>query len=156
MQPWLIFVVIVLLSWGVLGIFQKLSTNYLSAESMLIWLIVGFLLFQPFVYPARPLSNYSSKNIWFGLLSGLLSNVGAWGLFEAMKCGGKASIVAPFCSLYPLPVVLLAPLVFHERISLLQAIGVFCALVAVVLLSCEAEPVPQAMSAGEQAASGGN
>jgi len=108
---------------------------------MLVWLIVGFLLFQPFVYPSKPLSIYSTKHIWYGLLSGLLSNVGAWGLFEAMKCGGKASIVSPFCALYPLPVVFLAPFVFHEKVTLIESIGVLCALIAVVLLSREAEPV---------------
>ena len=155
MQTWLIFVIIVLVSWGVLGIFQKLSTNYLSAESTLIWLIVGFLLFQPFVYPSKPLSIYSTRSLWYGLLSGLLSNVGAWGLFEAMKCGGKASIVSPFCALYPLPVVLLAPFVFHEKVSLLQAFGVVCALTAVVLLSREAQPIPETI-APEEVTSHGN
>jgi bacterial/archaeal transporter family protein len=140
-QTWLIYVIVVLVSWGVLGIFQKIASNHISAESMLIWLMVGFLLFQPFVYPSKPLSIYSTKHIWYGLLSGLLSNVGAWGLFEAMKCGGKASIVSPFCALYPLPVVFLAPFVFHEKVTLIESIGVLCALIAVVLLSREAEPV---------------
>jgi transporter family protein len=149
MQPWLIFVMIALVSWGVLGIFQKLCTNHLSAESTLIWLIVGFLLFQPFVYPSKPLAIYSTKHLWYGLLSGLLSNVGAWGLFEAMKCGGKASIVTPFCALYPLPVVLLAPIVFHERVTLLQATGVVCALIAVILLSREAQPEKEPLTERE-------
>ena len=154
MQPWLIFVIIALVSWGVLGIFQKLCTNYLSAESTLIWLIVGFLLFQPFVYPSKPLAIYSTKHLWYGLLSGLLSNVGAWGLFEAMKCGGKASIVTPFCALYPLPVVLLAPIFFHEKVTLLQAIGVVCALIAVILLAREAEPEKEAITRQEVVSGG--
>jgi drug/metabolite transporter (DMT)-like permease len=151
-HTWLIYVIVVLVSWGVLGIFQKVASGYISAESMLIWLIVGFLLFQPFVWPSKPLSIYSTKHIWYGLLSGFLSNVGAWGLFEAMKVGGKASIVSPFCALYPLPVVFLAPLVFHEKVTLIQAIGVVCALIAVVLLSREAEPAT-ALVAAEPVAS---
>jgi|HubBroStandDraft_4_1064222.scaffolds.fasta_scaffold716212_2 transporter family protein len=141
MHSWLLYAVIVLVSWGVLGIFQKLATNYISAESTMIWLIVGFLLFQPFVYPDRPLSSYPTRAIVYGLLSGLFSNLGAWGLFEAMRVGGKVSIVSPFCALYPLPVVLLAPFVLHESITLLQAVGVACALIAVVLLSQEAPAV---------------
>jgi transporter family protein len=150
MQTWLIFVAIALIAWGVVGIFQKLSTNYLSAESTLIWLVVGFLLFQPFVYPHKPPASYPARSVWFGSLSGLFSNVGAWGLFEAMKCGGKASIVVPITALYPLPVVLLAPIVFHEGITLLQTAGVLCAFIAVVLLSQEA---PQVAPVAEQAAS---
>jgi transporter family protein len=135
---WFSYAVLALVSWGVLGIFQKLTTNYISAESTMILLVVGFLLFQPFVYPDKPLSFYPTRAIVYGLLSGLFSNLGAWGLFEAMKSGGKASVVAPFCALYPLPVVLLAPVVLHESITLLQGIGVACALTAVVLLSQEA------------------
>jgi uncharacterized membrane protein len=135
---WVFYAVLVLVSWGVLGIFQKLTTNCISAESTMILLIVGFLLFQPFVYPEKSLSSYPARAIVYGLLSGLFSNLGAWGLFEAMKRGGKASVVTPFTALYPLPVVLLAPLVLHESITFLQGVGVVCALTAVVLLSQEA------------------
>ncbi len=141
MHSWLLYAVIVLVSWGVLGIYQKLATNYISAESTMIWLVVGFLLFQPFVFPDKPLSSYPTRAIVYGLLSGLFSNLGAWGLFEAMRVGGKVSIVSPFCALYPLPVALLAPLVLHESITLLQGVGIACALIAVVLLSQEAPAV---------------
>jgi transporter family protein len=141
MHSWLLYAFIVLVSWGVLGIYQKLATNYISAESTMIWLVVGFLLFQPFVFPDKPLSSYPTRAVVYGLLSGLFSNLGAWGLFEAMKVGGKVSIVSPFCALYPLPVALLAPLVLHESITLLQGVGIACALIAVVLLAQEA-PAP--------------
>jgi bacterial/archaeal transporter family protein len=122
----------------VLGIFQKLSTNHISAESVMILLIIGSFAIQPFVLPKQPLSSYSHRAILFGLLSGLLSNLGSWGLFEAMKLGGSASIVTVLCALYPLPVVLLAPVVLHERISWLQSIGVACGLTAIVLISLPA------------------
>jgi len=52
-----------------------------------------------------------------------------------MKSGGKASIVSPFCALYPLLVVVAAPIVLHESITPVQGTGVLCALIAVVLLS---------------------
>ena len=86
----------VLISWGVVGIFQKISTNHISAESLMILLIIGSFAIQPFVLPRQPLSSYSNNAILFGLLSGVLSNLGAWGLFEAMKLGGSASIVTFF------------------------------------------------------------
>jgi bacterial/archaeal transporter family protein len=133
--PWFLYVAVVLLFWGACGIFQKLATNRISAESSLIWLIVGFVLLQPLVYPGRTLFQYSKQNIIWGLLSGALSNLGAWGLYAAMKSGGKASIVAPFCALYPLVVVALAPILLHESITKLQGLGVLCGVVAVVLLS---------------------
>ena len=36
---WFWFAVVTLLSWGIAGLLQKLSTNYISAESSLIWLV---------------------------------------------------------------------------------------------------------------------
>jgi transporter family protein len=131
-----------LISWGVTGIFQKLSTNHISAESLMILLIAGTFALQPFVLPKQPLSSYSHRAIIYGLLSGVLSNVGSWGLFEAMRLGGSASIVTIFTALYPLPVVLLAPLILHERITPLQAVGCVCGFIAIVLISIPAPERP--------------
>jgi bacterial/archaeal transporter family protein len=101
----------------------------------MILLIAGMFAIQPFVMPQQPLSTYSRRAIVFGLLSGVLSNLGSWGLFEAMRLGGSASIVTIFTALYPLPVVLLAPLILHERITGLQSLGVASGIIAIVLIS---------------------
>jgi transporter family protein len=136
---WFWFAVIILIAWGVVGLLQKLSTNHLSSESALIWLVVGFLLIQPFVSLGGSVPRYSRINIGWGLLSGTLNALGAWALFAAMKNGGKASIVSPFTALYPLVVVMVAPVLLHESITLIQGGGVACALAAVVLLSSSSE-----------------
>jgi transporter family protein len=133
--PWLWYSILVLIAWGVVGLLQKLSTNYISAESSLIWLVVGFLLLQPFVYPGAAGFHYSVTNLVWALLSGLLNALGAWALFAALESGGKASIVAPLTALYPLVVIMMVPLILHESVTLLQWVGVACALIAVVLLS---------------------
>ena len=133
--PWLPYAVITLVSWGVVGLLQKLSTNYISAESSLIWLVVGFLLLEPLLYPGGALFHYSGWNLAWALLSGVLNALGAWALFAALKNGGKASIVAPLTALYPLVVIILVPFILHETITRLQVVGVVCALIAVILLS---------------------
>jgi len=135
LPPWFWLAAVVLISWGIVGLLQKLSTNYISAESSLIWLVVGFFLLQPFLYPGTALFTYSARSLTFALLSGVLNALGAWALFAAMRSGGKASIVSPLTALYPLVVVLVAPIVLHETITMLQGVGVLCALIAVVLLS---------------------
>ena len=137
--PWFWFAVVTLLAWGIVGLLQKLSTNHISAESTLIWLVVGYVLLEPAFYPGRTIFGYSKSNIAWALLGGLLNTLGAWALFAALKCGGKASVVVPLTALYPLPAILLVPLVFHESITLLQVIGILCSLVAVVFLSSESE-----------------
>lgn len=134
-SPWLLYAAITLISWGIVGLLQKLSTNYISAESSLIWLVAGFLLMEPLLYPGPAVFHYSAWNLIWALLSGVLNALGAWALFAAMKNGGKASIVAPLTALYPLIVIILVPFVLHESITMLQLVGVGCALIAVVLLS---------------------
>ena len=135
LPPWFWYTVITLVSWGIVGMLQKLSTNYISAESSLVWLVVGFLLLQPFFYPGAAVLHYSRWNLAWALLSGVLNALGAWALFIAMKSGGKASIVSPVTALYPLVVIVLVPFFLHESITRLQIVGVFSALIAVVLLS---------------------
>jgi|ERR1700739_1014594 len=135
LAPWFWFAVVTILSWGVVGLLQKLSTNFISAESSLIWLGVGFLLLEPFVYPGRTVFSYSAWNLSFALLSGVLNALGAWALFAALKSGGKASIVSPITALYPVVVIALATFILHESIRPLQVVGVACALIAVVFLS---------------------
>ena len=133
--PWSFFAVLVLLCWGVVGLLQKLSTNRVSAESALIWLVVGFLLLTPVFYPGRSIFHYSTRSLLFILVCSALNALGALALFAAMKNGGKASIVVPLTALYPLVVVLAEPLVLKESITASQAAGVVCSLAAVILLS---------------------
>jgi len=135
LPPWFFMAVVIMLAWGIVGLLQKLSTNHLSAESALIWLVVGFLLLQPLFYPGKAILGYPATSLVWALLSGVLNALGSWALLIAMSSGGKASIVAPFTALYPLVVVFLAPMLLHESMTRLQGVGVLCALAAVVLLS---------------------
>jgi bacterial/archaeal transporter family protein len=133
--PWSFFAGLVLLSWGIVGLLQKLSTNRVSAESALIWLVVGFFALTPAFYPGRSLFHYPTRSLLFILLCSALNALGALAIFAAMKNGGKAAIVVPLTALYPLVVVLTGPFVLKESITALQAVGVLCSLAAVALLS---------------------
>lgn len=126
---------VVLITWGVVGLLQKISTNFLSAESALIWLVGGYFVLLPWLYPREAVLRYPVKSLVFTLLSASLNTLGAWALLAAMKAGGKASIIVPLTALYPLVVVLSAPIFLGETINRLQAAGVLCALVSVFLLS---------------------
>lgn len=132
---WFVFAALVLVCWGVVGLLQKLSTNRVSAESALIWLVVGFFLLTPVFYPGRSLFHYSTRSLLFILVCSALNALGALALFAAMKNGGKASIVVPVTALYPLVVVLFGPFVLKQSMTLLQGAGVLCSLAAVALLS---------------------
>jgi transporter family protein len=134
---WLGFCVIVVMSWGVLGVFEKLASNLLAPESALIWVALGFMLLQPLIASPQSLTIYSRASLMWALLNGVLTGLGFLGLLSAMRHGGKASIVEPLSALYPVLVVLLAPSLLGEKVNLLHGMGVAFAVIAVVLLTRE-------------------
>jgi transporter family protein len=135
--PWVWFSVIVFLAWGVLGIVQKIATNLISAESVLVWCVVGFMVLQPLLYSGSPFV-YPIRALAWALLNGIFNGLAVWMLMAALRAGGKASIVLPITALYPLFFALLSPLVLHESVSPLQAIGVACGTISIILLSSDA------------------
>jgi len=135
--PWLWFSLLVLLSWGTLGVVQKVATNVISAESALVWSVVGFILLQPILYSGPSPLHYTSGALGWALVNGVFNGLGAWTLMAAMSAGGKASVVLPITAMYPLLVVLVAPAIFHESITGLQSLGVVCATISVVLISSD-------------------
>jgi bacterial/archaeal transporter family protein len=135
LAPWLLFTILALVCFGVVGLLQKLSTDLMSAESALAWLIVGFLVLEPFIYPGRAILHYSARSLLFVFLAGVLNGLGSWAILIAMKSGGKASVVVPLTAVYPIVVCLIAPFVLHERITPIQDLGIACGLGAIFLLA---------------------
>ena len=132
---WMLYTILALTCFGVVGFLQKISTDRVSAESALVWLIVGFMLLLPFIYTGPSLFHYSKHSIAFVVAGGLLNALGSWALLAAMKNGGKAAIVVPMTAVYPLLVCLMAPLLLNEHLTVTQGAGVTLALAAIVLLA---------------------
>jgi bacterial/archaeal transporter family protein len=125
--------------WGFVGITQKLTTNYLSAECATISLTLGYLLVLPFVISSFHPSSYSSRAMWLALGSGILNMLGGWTMFVAMRKGGQASIVMPLTALYPGIVALLSPRLFGDHISTRQILGILFGLASGVFLSRDSQ-----------------
>ena len=140
---WLWLSILVLLSWGALGVFQKLAMNRIAAEPALVWAGAGFMLLQPLVFPSASILDYSAKSLGWALMNGIFNGLGFLSLLAAMRHGGKASVVEPLSGLYPVFVVLLAPVLLHESIGAVHGLGIVCALIAGVLLSAEKSEVRQ-------------
>ena len=137
LPTWLLLSALVLLSWGTLGLFQKLAMNHISASAALIWAAAGFMLLQPLLFPGNSVFHYSTKSLGWALLNGVFNGLGFLSLMAAMRQGGKASIVEPLTALYPVFVVLLAPALLHESIRPLHGLGIACAVIGGMLLSAE-------------------
>ncbi len=134
---WMSLAILALLSWGAVGVFQKMAVDRVGVQTALVWVAVGFMLLQPLVLPPISVLNYSSRSLICALLNGICNGLGILCLLAAMRHGGKASIVESLAALYPMFVVLLAPVLLHERLSAFHLVGVGCAVLAGVLLSAE-------------------
>lgn len=132
---WMLYTILALTCFGVVGFLQKISTDRVSAESALVWLIVGFMLLLPFIYTGPSMFHYPPHSIAFVVAGGLLNALGSWALLAAMKSGGKAAIVVPMTAVYPLLVCLMAPLLLNEHLTAMQGAGVTLALAAIVMLA---------------------
>jgi transporter family protein len=135
LAPWLLYTMLALACFGIVGFLQKLSTDRVSAESALVWLIVGFGLLLPFIYTGPSMFRYPARSIGYVVAGGLLNALGSWALLAAMKNGGKASIVVPMTAVYPLLVCVVAPLLLHEQLTRTQGAGVALGLGAILLLA---------------------
>jgi len=140
---WLLFAAIALVLWGVTGITQKLSTNHISSELSFIWFAYAMIVISvvlaitvPMHYHVRPLI------FWLAVTGGTLNGLGALTSFAALESGGKASIVISLISLYPLVTVAFAVTVLHERLALVQVLGIVLAIAAAILLSMEPKASP--------------
>ena len=89
---------------------------------------VAVLAFQSF----RP--DIHSKGVIFAILSGLVGTLGTIPFLYALS-KGRASVVVPMTSLYPLVTIILSLLILREPMTLKQGFGIFFALVALLLFS---------------------
>src|SRR5207249_1553566 len=124
MPAWMFYSLLVIVLWGIVGLFQKLGTNRVSADSLLIWLMVGYVLLLP--------------------LAGITNGLGAWFLFASLESGAKASVAVPLTALNPLLTILLAMIFLAERLTPLQWIGIVLAIIAGAMISYETSQAAQA------------
>ncbi|MGH9328297.1 MAG: EamA family transporter [Terriglobia bacterium] len=143
MSEWMIFSLATIVFWGIMGLLQKLSTNWISADSVFIWSRVGYLMLAIWLLATTSLHNLTGWNIALGIVVGFTNGLGAWYLYASLEQGAKASVAVPLTSLYPLLTVLLAVAFLGEKPKRYQWIGIGLAVVAGVLMSLESEPVKE-------------
>lgn len=139
MPPWIFYSCIVIVFWGVVGLFQKLGTNRVSAHSLLVWLTLGYLLLVPILLARAGMSGLNWLTVLIGVLGGFTNGLGAWYLFASLQAGAKASIAVPLTALNPLVTIILALGFLRERLTVVQWGAITAALIAGGMISYETE-----------------
>jgi bacterial/archaeal transporter family protein len=137
MPGWLFYSLLVVVLWGIVGLLQKLGTNRVSANSLLIWLMAGYVLLLPWLLLTTRMSELSAHDAIIGTLAGITNGLGAWYLFASLESGAKASVAIPLTALNPLLTILLAMIFLSERLTILQWFGITIAIIAGAMISYE-------------------
>lgn len=124
--------------WGVSGFLQKLATNHLPARTAALVYLGAFLPVALFLALRETWPASLAARTWtLALALGFFLGFGNLAVLTAFARGGKASVIAPLGSLYPVVSVPIAVLLLGETVGKRESIGILFALVSVVALAME-------------------
>nr|HID58557.1 hypothetical protein [Desulfobacterales bacterium] len=135
MKVWLLPAFLAFVLWGIWGFIPKLTTQYISPTSAIIFEVVGGMIvgilvlflvgFKPEIHP---------KGIGLAVSTGILGLLGALCYLIAVS-KGKVSVVVTVTALYPIVSIGLAYVILKEPISLKEGLGIILAFIAIMLFS---------------------
>jgi len=119
------------------GFFLKLASKYSSWTEIYIvsnvaLFVVSLLLF----ISQKPSISVGSHGFNYAMIGGIMMSLAAITFYIAIQVG-KAIIVIPLTSLYPVVTIVLSYLILHEEISLTKGFGIILAVLALVLVAID-------------------
>ncbi len=136
-QGWILYSVAAAFFWGTWGVVAKLISDEVNPFTNHFLFSLGMLFTLPLVVRKARAFPPNRKGILWGLVAGVLAVTGNVAVFKAFSAGGLAAIVIPVTNLYPLVTIVIALLVFKEKLHWINGIGILLALPAVLMLSGE-------------------
>lgn len=132
---WIIYASLALLMWGLWSFLPKLSSQYIEPRSGLVFEVIGVAIVGLAILISLKFNPQVHKiGIAYAILTGIVGTLGILFFWFAVT-QGKVSVVVPFTALYPLIGIVLAYFILGEDITIRQGVGIFLALVSIVLLS---------------------
>jgi len=132
---WVPASLLALLSFGLWGLFTKLTVTHIDYKSALVYqtlgvLIIGLITFS--LVEFKPTTNV--KGVSFAVLTGAAYSIGCLFYFIAAS-KGKIITVVTLTALYPLVTIALAYCLLNESVSVKQCLGIGFGLLAIFLMS---------------------
>ena len=132
------YFILILLAWGLWGVFAKYALKFINPVSLIWYETMGAVIIQLFILVFLFYSKYkfdvNPNGIAFAMLTALFGIAGAIIFFFTLS-KTKASILVPLTALYPIVTVVIGFILLKEKITLIQGIGILLAVAAGVLLS---------------------
>ncbi|MCS7386668.1 MAG: EamA family transporter [archaeon GB-1867-005] len=137
---WLALSIIATLFWGLWSIMIKMALQYLDWHQVYLFSSIPGVIIAITMYFTFKSSkiDINSPALYYSIIAGVLGAIGTIAFNMALK-SGKASIIVPLTSLYPVIAIITARILLRERITLIQGIGVLFAIISMLLLSITVE-----------------
>ena len=140
LPSWLFYTIMAATFWGVWGVVTKVAADTIPPLQVQLFFTAGLIPSAAWAARSRPWkvpATSRARGLVWGIAGGFLAALGNMAVFAALSAGGKAAIVIPLTSVYPLVTIAIAAVWLGERLNLVQAVGVVIALAAILLLSGE-------------------
>lgn len=136
-----VYALVPILFWGLSGFLQKVATNHLSPEAAALVYLGAFVPVGLFFALREPWPGSLTPRTWAIVLAiGFFLAFGNFAVLAAFARGGKASVITPLGSLYPMISVPIAVLLLRETVTKREIVGIAFALASVAALSWESAP----------------
>jgi uncharacterized membrane protein len=136
---WLVYSMTAALCWGVWGVLAKFISGDISPYANHLMFTIGMLFTLPFVIGKCRKKNANLKGIVWGIVAGILAVIGNVAVYQSFRVGGLAAVVIPVTNLYPLVTIVIALLVFKEKMHWMNGIGILIVVPAIVMLSGQSQ-----------------
>ena len=141
LSPVVLVALVPITLWGLSGFLQKVATNHISLEAAALAFLGAFVPMGLYYGMSQPWPRAVTVRGWLMVVAlGFFLAFGNFAVLAALARQGKASVIFPLVNLFPVVSIGLA-LLLGEKVGARELAGVVCALVAVVALSWEAQPV---------------
>jgi drug/metabolite transporter (DMT)-like permease len=127
--------------WGIWGVLSKGPSRELSGWMTQILFTFALIPSAIAACCSKHIRTGTNKplGLFWGFVSGLLAAAGNIAFYLALEKGAETAIAIPLTNVYPLVTLVIAWFWFKERLNGIQALGLFIAVAAIVLLSGEAK-----------------
>jgi transporter family protein len=124
-----------LVLWGFWGFFGKLAAVHIDWKQSATFFAIGLVIpaFVLYLYD-RPAVNIMNVGSWYAIVSGIVALLGLVAMYAAFQ-KAEASLVVTITALYPLFTILLSTCLLKERITMSEGLGMFLAVVGIVLMT---------------------
>jgi transporter family protein len=136
MGHWITTSLFALISFGIWGLFSKLTMMHVNSKAALVYQTLGVLLIGIVTYGLvgfKP--QFNVHGFGFGIATGIAYALGCLLYFIAVNQGGSLVAIVTMTAMYPMITILLSYFILNEALSIKQILGIGFATVAMVLFS---------------------